>query len=436
MSIKKGHIINEHCPVKGELVEYNGLVYSCTLNQTEIDANKNKFYIMQLIKNGSSYTLFIIYGRISEHGKPLTTTLSDEASGRSAFEKQFKAKTGNVFGTKSFVKKPNKYFLSDVSYEEDLQKADIPKEIKVPESKLDKRVQDLVKMLTNTSEMEKAMVSLNIDTKKMPLGKIKASQLDLAKDVLDKIETLINDKDTETSKYVDMSNQFYTYLPMASTGRRKLAVIDNNEIIQKYKDMITDLKNIVVTVQIKENVKIDENPIDSIYNGINTTITSVDKQSNIWKNIESYIKTTHGPTHQPKLELIELFEVSQHGKKVAFDKYCEKIGNRQLLYHGTGMMNIVSIFKNGMYLDPSKIDSNIHITGKMFGNGIYYADCATKSFNYCKSDASNDIGTMILSEVALGKQYERINAENVTQSTLNTKKCNSTKGVGKYVAMK
>lgn len=60
--------------------------------------------------------------------------------------------------------------------------------------------------------------------------------------------------------------------------------------------------------------------------------------------------------------------------------------------------------------------------------------CATKSFNYCKSEASNDIGTLILSEVALGKQYERINAENVTQSTLNSKKCNSTKGVGKYVA--
>jgi hypothetical protein len=42
---------------------------------------------------------------------------------------------------------------------------------------------------------------------------------------------------------------------------------------------------------------------------------------------------------------------------------------------------------------------------------------------------------LILSEVALGKQYERINAENVTPAVLNTKKCNSTKGVGKYVAL-
>lgn len=154
---------------------------------------------------------------------------------------------------------------------------------------------------------------------------------------------------------------------MASTGRRKLPVIDNNELIQQYKDMIIDLKNIVVTIQIKENVKTNENPIDSIYNNINTTITAVDKQSDIWKNLESYIKTTHGPTHQPKLELIELFEVSQHGKKEAFDKYCEKKGNRQLLFHGTSSVNIISIFKNGMYLDASKVDSTIPIAGKMFG---------------------------------------------------------------------
>lgn len=367
MSIKKGHIIDEHCTVKGELVEYNGLVYSCTLNQTDIDANKNKFYIMQLIKNGSNYTFFVRYGRISEHGKPLTTMYSDEASGRGAFEKQFKTKTGNAWGTKTFVKKPNKYFLSDVSYDDIIKEDDIKKTVQIPESKLDKRVQDLVTMLTNTSGMEQAMVSLNIDMKKMPLGKIKASQLDLAGNILDEIETLIDDDNDDKTKYVTLSNQFYTYLPMASTGRRKLPVIDNTEIIQKYKDMITDLKNIVVTVQIKENVKTDENPIDSIYKNINTTISAVDKQSNIWKNVEQYIKSTHGPTHQPKLELIELFEVSQHGKKETFDKYCEKIGNRQLLYHGTGLTNIISIFRNGFYLDPSKVDSSIPVTGKMFG---------------------------------------------------------------------
>ena len=44
-TVSKGQLIDEFCKVKGELVEHNGKIYSCTLNQTDIDANKNKFYI-------------------------------------------------------------------------------------------------------------------------------------------------------------------------------------------------------------------------------------------------------------------------------------------------------------------------------------------------------------------------------------------------------
>jgi hypothetical protein len=39
--------------------------------------------------------------------------------------------------------------------------------------------------------MQKALVSLNIDTKKLPLGKIKQSQLDMAGKVLDNIQSII-----------------------------------------------------------------------------------------------------------------------------------------------------------------------------------------------------------------------------------------------------
>ena len=51
---KKGYIIDEHCNNQGgTIVDCNSTVYSCILNQTDIDANANKFYIMQLIKDMS-----------------------------------------------------------------------------------------------------------------------------------------------------------------------------------------------------------------------------------------------------------------------------------------------------------------------------------------------------------------------------------------------
>ena len=165
----KNLLIDERCPVKGTIVEYNGKLYTCALNQTDIKTNKNKFYIIQLIKGSSSYTLFIVYGRNGEHGKSSTDTYDSEISGIKAFEKQFKSKTGNNWGTDNFVKKAGKYFMSEVSYDEEIKDLkDV--EVKTPPSKLDQKVQELMAMLSDTNMMQDALVSLDIDTKKMPLG--------------------------------------------------------------------------------------------------------------------------------------------------------------------------------------------------------------------------------------------------------------------------
>ena len=48
----KGHLIDPNCRHSdGKFVELaDGSILNCTLNQTEIGSNKNKFYIMQVIK--------------------------------------------------------------------------------------------------------------------------------------------------------------------------------------------------------------------------------------------------------------------------------------------------------------------------------------------------------------------------------------------------
>lgn len=41
------------------------------------------------------------------------------------------------------------------------------------------------------------------------------------------------------------------------------------------------------------------------------------------------------------------------------------------LFHGTRPENIWSIEKNGLYLNPAILKTNVHITGKAYGYGIY-----------------------------------------------------------------
>ena len=42
------------------------------------------------------------------------------------------------------------------------------------------------------------------------------------------------------------------------------------------------------------------------------------------------------------------------------------------------------------------------VTGYMFGKGVYFADMASKSANYCRTSSADNIGLMLLCEVALG----------------------------------
>lgn len=427
----KNLLIDEHCPVKGVLVEKDGKIYSCSLNQTDIKSNKNKFYIIQLIKSTQEYNLHVRYGRISDVGVTTLKKFSDEASGIRAFETQFKSKTGNHWTADTFEKKAGKYFLSEVSYDDAIKDIkDI--EVKTPPSKLDAKVQELLSMLSDTNMMNDALVSLDIDTKKMPLGKLKDTQLKKAEKVLDDILKMLQDTKVKADPELltDLSSEYYTYLPIAC-GRKKPPVIDSSEMIDKYKDVIDELRKMVVAVNIKNNVKAGENPLDGIYDGIKTEIKVLDKGSKMYEEICKYVANTQGATHHTKLRILDIYEVNQEGKREEFEKACKGIDNRALLIHGSGMANWLSILRHSLLINPQAVKNNIYVSGKMFGNGIYFANCISKSWGYCRTESSKGIGCLALAEVALGNVSKRINADyNITLNSLKKDNFHSVHGQG------
>ena len=448
--VSKGHLIDENCKyTDATLLDSKGIVYTCMLNQTDLKANKNKFYTMQLLKTGSKFVHFIRYGRIGEVGKISYHEFTTESSAIDSFEKQFKSKTGNKWSDKAdFKKKDGKYFLSDVSYQTELK--DIPQEEKkdIPESKLPKRVQDLLTMISDVNMMTNSLVQLDIDPKKMPLGKITSSQINSAKDLLSQIEKkleakgVVNKDDDVNSDelsemldddIVDLCSKYYTYIPY-SCGRNKPPLITNKKILDKYRQNLDDLMNIAIGVQIINNVKPNENPLDSIYADINTSINPLRKNTKMWAEIDKYIKNTHGATHDSKLRLLDIFEIDQAGKQKTFDDNCNGIENRMLLFHGTPQSCVLSIFKKDFYLDPTILnDPNIQIAGKLLGYGVYFADMATKSFNYTRAQSTKNIGCLILAEVAVGNISKRNNPDyGITKESLAKEKCNSALGIGKW----
>uniref|UniRef100_A0A516AGX8 Poly [ADP-ribose] polymerase n=1 Tax=Crypthecodinium cohnii TaxID=2866 RepID=A0A516AGX8_CRYCO len=78
-------------------------------------------------------------------------------------------------------------------------------------------------------------------------------------------------------------------------------------------------------------------------------------------------------------------------------------GESQLLFHGSGMANALSILSNGLKIKPPTAQH----AGSAFGDGIYFANCFGKSLGY--SPGSNGVSFMLLCEVDMGKMLESPN---------------------------
>lgn len=202
-------VIDTFCKLDGSVI------WTCTLNQTNIKNNNNKFYIMQLIKESGSgdHKVYTRYGRVGYDGSYGVRYTGSLAGAKTNFNKQFKSKTGNVWNppdNPSFKKIPGKYFLCAMETPQvTVKTVSIP--ASVTKINIKPEILDLIKFLSNKKTLTKTMRTLNIDTKRMPLGKISKKQLDLAREILNDINDNISTYSPE--KLEDRSSDFYTLIP-------------------------------------------------------------------------------------------------------------------------------------------------------------------------------------------------------------------------------
>ena len=448
------HIIDEYSEHRDGKI-YNG--YDCTLNQTNIKANNNKFYIIQIIEKDNKYYVFIRYGRVGERGRPSDELFSSPESAIAKFKKQFKSKTGNTWNSGTFEPQKGKYWLCEMDYDDvdgladdgddddnttdtkDSNKNSTTDDDKPVTCTLDKRTQDFLSLVSDVKTMKSTMVSLDIDTKKLPLGKLSQKQIDKGYAILSKIKIALKQKQqTQAIKddISDLSSQYYTVVPYVC-GRAAPPVIDTDAMIDKYTATLDELSNITVAAKIvkdtnSKSAKSKIHPIDGVYNQLNTTIKPVDKNSDEWKIIKDYVHNTHAPTHSNyTVELLDIFEIQREGERDGYQKAFGKLDNKTLLWHGTRLTNYCSILQKGLLLRPDVLPGT-YITGKMFGYGIYGANSFSKSFNYCGASKSNNVACLFLGEFALGNTSNRTQSDYyITKDKLAQTGHHSTWGQGK-----
>lgn len=307
----------------------------------------------------------------------------------------------------------------------------------VQPSALHPAVQDLVTRIFDTKHMKRTMESLNIDTAKMPLGKIKKTMILEAFRVLKQLEEVIASisyasEDERRQAVLALTNQFYTLVPH-SFGRDDPPLINNTKLLREKMELIQALGDIEIAANIMDTANEGEedqalHPVDRKYRKLQTNIEPVDMASPLAQVILEYIKNSQSDMHKDiKLQPEAIFRVQRKGENEKYSRF-NCLTNRKYLWHGSRLSNFAGILSQGLRIAPPEAPHS----GFMFGKGIYFADMASKSASYCHPQTSEGRILMLLAEVALGETWDLLQGKYVEPEDLQMRGRHSTKGVGKF----
>ncbi|KAM7400173.1 hypothetical protein PAMA_004733 [Pampus argenteus] len=403
-------------------------VYDVMLNQTNLQFNNNKYYLIQLLEDDSSktYSVWMRWGRVGKVGQnSLTACGGDLLKAKDVFKKKFLDKTKNEWEDReNFEKEAGKYDMVFMDYsanEKEAEQTTVDTAPKKKPSTLDVRIQSLLELICDLKTMEECVLEMKFDTKKAPLGKLTTEQIRAGYAALKRIEACLKKKGSNR-ELLEACNQFYTRIPH-DFGLKIPPIIHTEDELKEKIKLLEALSDIQIAVKmVQSSGGGDEHPLDRQYQSLHCKLQHIDSSSHEYKLIEQYLQSTHAPTHCTyTMTVMDIFSVDREGEK---DKFLSQLHSRTLLWHGSRLSNWVSILSQGLKVAPPEAP----VTGYMFGKGIYFADMSSKSANYCFANQRNHVGLLLLCEVALGDCNELLDAD-YEASNLPAGK-HSTKGVG------
>ncbi|XP_050949845.1 poly [ADP-ribose] polymerase 2 isoform X3 [Labeo rohita] len=332
-------------------------VYDVMLNQTNLQFNNNKYYLIQLLQDdsGKAYSVWMRWGRVGKVGQnSLVNCGGNLAQAKDTFKKKFFDKTKNEWEHRAnFEKVAGKYDMVFVDYStDDKQEKDEAVVSSPPQIKpcqLDSKVQSLLELICDLKAMEECVLEMKFDIKKAPLGKLTTEQIRAGYASLKRIEECLKKK-RSNKELLDACNQFYTRIPH-DFGLRTPPIIRTEDELKEKIALLETLSDIQIAVKmVQSSVQNDEHPLDRQYRSLQCQMQPLDSNSNEYKVIEKYLQSTHAPTHADyTMTILDIFAVEKEGEK---DNFCSELENRMLLWHGSRLTNWVGILSQGLRVAP------------------------------------------------------------------------------------
>jgi poly [ADP-ribose] polymerase len=239
-------------------------------------------------------------------------------------------------------------------------------------------------------------------------GVITLDQIDEARRLLNGIAQCAETGDFASTAFFSFVNPYLSLIPQRGLVRQMnfSEMFSKNSGLHTQNDILDGLESSYAAVLAapksdKPEKKEKETPMFKV------TFNVVDQGGEIDKVRRYYRETkgAHGDVQQ--YDVFKVYQLTIQQMFDAFEKRGKGVGNVMRLWHGTSAANMLSIMKVGMIVPRS--GGSIYVTGRMFGDGLYFSDQSTKSIRYA-TGAWGGVGRdmrkfMFLVDVAMGKFY-------------------------------
>nr|CAA9251342.1 Poly [ADP-ribose] polymerase-1 [uncultured Armatimonadetes bacterium] len=364
--------------------EQFAVLRSAVLNRSDILANNNKFYVLELHEADGKFRLFTNYGRVGAAGVREARFADERDSLEREFERILREKTGPKKG----------YVPVDVAravvgsdgLQQETEKA-FTAHRGVRPSVLHPSVAAFVERIFDESRAE---LVRRIET---PLGALSKEQIERGSDQLRQIRFAI--ARDHKGRIPALSSQYYSLVPHRF-GRRidpAEVAIDSVEKADEEEELLQLMRD-VFHVQKDLDAEVDRK-----YRALGAELEVLDPLDPEAQRVVRQVRDAQSARHGFTVKVGPVFRARLPEERARFDL---APGNVRMLFHGSKNANLVGILSRGLLVAPK----NVAVTGYMFGKGIYFADQSTKSAQYSDlwdGGGKRGAGYLFLADVALGR---------------------------------
>lgn len=349
---------------------------------TDLTNNNNKYWVAEI----SGTTVTYKWGRVGDdRGQTTIKTYTSDATAQTNFEKKVAEKLKKGYTRQMTVEDNRPISVAYVA------------KVQIDHSQ-DKETADLIDFLVkrNIHQIE-GTTNIRLEAGRLttPLGPVTEEGLKEAEAILAKMQRA-------KTKDLDLLANDYLRIVPRDIGRRRVsatALFGTQKQLEQEQATIDSLRAVVEDLADKEEAASEEAPV--VFSTKLEIITASDKE---FKRIDKFFRgNINRNHHSANMKLSRAWSMSI---KASDDAFNHKIGNIKELWHGTKDANLLSILKNGFIIP--KRNSGIAITGRMFGDGVYFSDQSTKSLNYASGfwgGGKSQRAFMLLNDVAMGREY-------------------------------